>query len=290
MSRTEGRVLGVTKIVDRGPAAIRWDLVILGDGYRSEEIQKYATDVDMIVESILSEAPFDDLRAAINVNRVDVVSNESGAGDLCSDLRRATFFDSNFCDHGIDRLLVTSVSTALDVAINAVPEMNATLMVVNSDIYGGSGGAVPVFSLAPQAFEIALHEIGHSHFALADEYPFLRDCHEPNHDRYAGGEPSEPNVTRSTDGIKWSRLLHSGFTLPTTRNADCSDCDGQASPVPNGTVGAFEGARYFRCGLFRPEFNCRMRELGNPFCAVCQDTIRRVLAPFVPTRRRPVRR
>lgn len=290
MSRADGEVLGVTKIIDHGSSAARWDLVILGDGYQRSEVPKYEHDVDGVVSAILSTPPFDQLRSAINVHRVTVVSHESGAGDLCRGTRRATFFESNFCYAGIERLLVTDVTTALTVAIDAVPEMNATLVMVNTDIYGGSGGVVPVFSTAPDAVEIALHEMGHSHFGLADEYPLLRDCHEPGHGEYLGGEPSEPNVTMNSQAIKWATLITSGAPLPTSRNPDCTDCDRQPSSVPAGTVGSFEGARYYRCGLYRPEFNCRMRALRHPFCAVCQDTIRRVLGPFSATRRRAVRR
>ncbi|WP_055645501.1 M64 family metallopeptidase [Streptomyces venezuelae] len=56
-------------------------------------------------------------------------------------------------------------------------------------------------------------------------------------------------------------------------------CDPQANPVAAGTIGAFEGAGYYHCGLYRPAFNCMMRNL-TPFCAVCQGVIRRTLLPF----------
>jgi hypothetical protein len=290
MSRADGQILGVTKIVDSGSSANRWDLVILGDGYQEHEIVTYEREVDRVAAAMLSTPPFDQLRAAINVHRVTVVSRESGASDLCRDTRRATFFDSAFCYDRIERLLVTDTRTALEVALDAVPEMNATLMVVNTSTYGGSGGIVSVFSTAPEAVEIALHEMGHSHFGLADEYPSLRDCHEEGHGQYAGAEPGEPNVSTHPDARKWANLVTPGVALPTTRNPDCSDCDHQPSPIREGTVGAFEGARYYRCGMFRPSYDCRMRTLGPPFCAICQATIRRVLAPFLPTRRRAVGR
>jgi len=69
--------------------------------------------------------------------------------------------------------------------------------------------------------------------------------------------------------------------MPTTSNADCTHCDPQSSPVPAGTVGTFEGAQYFHCGKFRPEFNCKMRALGIPFCAVCQEIIRNTFSPYL---------
>jgi hypothetical protein len=55
-------------------------------------------------------------------------------------------------------------------------------MIVNSDQFGGTGGAVPVCSVAGGAVDIALHEMGHSYFGLADEYPYLRGCDEADHE------------------------------------------------------------------------------------------------------------
>ena len=146
------------------------------------------------------------------------------------------------------------------------------LVIVNSPVYGGSGGAVATFSKAPGAMEIALHEMGHSAFGFADEYESYAGCGiDVGHDHHPGIEPSQPNVTvnpnRAT--IKWANLILAGTAVPTTINADCSICDPQPSPVPTGTVGAFEGADYYHCGCYRAEFNCRMRALYNPFCAVC---------------------
>jgi hypothetical protein len=284
-----GRVLGHQTLVDNGPRAQRWDLVLLGDGYTAAELPKYRSDAQAIVDHILATPPFNELLPAINVHRVDVASDESGAGDRCTGVRRATFFTSEFCAFNIPRLLVADPLRAIDVATDAIPEMNATLLMVNTDTYGGSGGAVPVFSLAASAFEIALHEMGHSFFGLADEYSYLSGCSEADHDRAPAGEPVEPNVTSRLNPIEWQALVTA--PVPTMANPDCTRCDDRASTAAPGAVGAFEGAKYFKCGLYRPEFNCRMRELGHPFCAVCRNTIHRVLEPFKPkpkNRRRAV--
>ena len=50
-------------------------------------------------------------------------------------------------------------------------------------------------------------------------------------------------------------------------NPACSTVDTRPSPVPTGTVGLFEGAHYYHCGAFRPEYDCKMRALSVPFCA-----------------------
>ena len=104
-------------------------------------------------------------------------------------------------------------------------------------------------------------------------------------DNYSGGEPSQPNVTINTNRstIKWNAQLTSTTdALPTTSNPDCTKRDAQANPKAADYVGAYEGADYFHCGCYRPSFNCRMRELNNPFCGVCQAVIRSTLQPFLP--------
>ena len=71
-------------------------------------------------------------------------------------------------------------------------------------------------------------------------------------------------------------------------NRDCATVDTRPSTAPSGTVGLFEGAHYYHCDAYRPEYNCKMRELGQPFCRVCRDAIARRIpappsAPMAPT-------
>ena len=143
-----------------------------------------------------------------------------------------------------------------------------------------------MFSLAGNATEIALHELGHTAFGLADEYDNYAGCGsgETGRDHHPAIEPAQPNVTiastRST--IKWRNLILASTPVPTTRNPDCTQCDTQSSPVPDGRVGAFEGAHYYHCRAYRPEYRCKMYELGRPFCAVCRRAILARLPTTVP--------
>ena len=159
------------------------------------------------------------------------------------------------------------------------------MAMVNTPIYGGGGGAVATFSLAPGANEIGIHEMGHTAFGLADEYEYWAGCGvDTDRNNHPAVEPAQPNVTIDSNRatIKWGDLIDAATPMPTTSNADCSQCDSQPSPVAAGTVGAFEGAHYYHCDAFRPEFDCRMRALNQEFCAVCQRVIRTTLWPFVP--------
>jgi hypothetical protein len=76
MTTADGSVLGTTKIVDNGPSTLRWDLVIMGDGYRSSQMAQYEADVQRFVDHMFETPPFDELRPAINVHRVNVTSTE----------------------------------------------------------------------------------------------------------------------------------------------------------------------------------------------------------------------
>jgi hypothetical protein len=287
MTIADGTVLGTTKVVNNCSSALMWDLVVMGDGYNRDQMPQYEANVQGFVDTMFRTPPFDELRSAINVHRVNVASTGSGADDpaACggSGVTARTYFDATFCGDGrIRRLLTVNNTTALSTTGAQVPQWNAVLVVVNSTVYGGSGGAVGTFSLAPGAEEIALHELGHSAFRLADEYEYFRGCASGETDRnnHPAGELAEVNVTTNTNRatLKWRNLITAPETpWPTTGNANCARCDPQTSPVPAGKVGLFEGAHYHHCGAFRPEFNCKMRVLGKPFCAVCRERIRWVI-------------
>ena len=290
MGTSDGTILGSTKIVDAGPAQQRWNLVIVSEGYRSSEMGQFAVDAQQFANTLLATAPFDRLRAAINIYRVDVTSTDSGAKDptKCggTGAKPRTYFDATFCTNGIRRLLVAKNGRAVNVVGKQVPQWHMALLAVNSPVYGGSGGAVATFSKAPGAVEIALHEIGHSAFGFADEYEYYTGCaSDSGHNNHSGSEPGQPNITTNQNRAttKWRSLIQTSTAVPTTKNANCAGCDPQPTPVPAGTIGLFEGADYYHCGVYRPEFNCRMRNINNPFCGVCQQVIVKKLTAFLPT-------
>jgi hypothetical protein len=293
VTTADGVVLGSTAVVDHGPSDHRMDLVVLSDGYRAEQLGDFARAVDAFCERLFATAPFDLLRGAVNVHRVDVASTDSGADDpaSCEDGTSGTgrvartFFDATFCGCGSRRLLTVDTQTALSVAWDRVPGFDMVFVHVNEPRYGGSGGPVAVFSAHPQAPLVALHEMGHTAFGLADEYPAKAGCSVPDagHDVHPGPEPDYPNVTLDPlrGRLKWSDLVDAGTSLPTMRTPDPARCDVRPSPLPAGTVGAFEGADYHRAGVYRPEYDCMMRTLGAPFCAVCRREIRRQVLRYI---------
>ena len=192
MGSADGHVAGVTAVVDNGPDGLRWNLVLVGDGYREPELPTYAADVDRWVALLRATDPFAACFPAINVHRVDVVSADSGADDPvdCGGTGAAprTYFDATFCGAGpagarFPRLLTVDAGRALATATARVRARHQVVCLVNSTRYGGSGGTVAVASTHPAAAEIALHELGHSAFGLADEYAGGSPA----------GRPAEPN-------------------------------------------------------------------------------------------------
>jgi hypothetical protein len=288
MGTGDGRVIGTTKIVDNGPDNARWNLVIVGDGYREAELATYRTDVTNFVNRLRTTAPLDTLFDGINVHRVEVASTESGADDptQCggTGATRRTYFDATFCSVGpggvrYERLLTVDTALALSVASAQVPRRHQVLCIVNSSKYGGAGGTVAVTSTHASAPEIAIHELGHSAFGLADEYG-------GNGTGTPAGEPSQPNVTRNTNrtGHKWGTLIAAATPMPSQCNPSCtgSTCRPPATPPLPGAVGTYEGGIYSDCTTYRPLPDCYMRTLGRPFCPVCARVIRQVLRPFQP--------
>ena len=288
MTTSDGYVVGTTKVVDHGPSSARWNLVIVGDGYRASELTQYHTDVQNFLTTFRATPPFDgELFCGINIYRVDVVSTDSGADDpnTCTGGTGATantYFDATFCSVGpggvrLERLLTINSNLAKSVgAAQVPPRPHQVLCIVNSNKYGGSGGEVATCSTT--AAEIGIHEMGHSAFGLADEYG-------GNGTGTPAGEPPKPNVTRDTNRAtnKWRTLIAATTPMPSQCDANCtvSTCVSPTTPPAAGAVGTYEGAIYSNCNTYRPLPSCYMRDYA-PFCPVCAGVIRQTLQPYLP--------
>ena len=291
MGTSDGAVLGSTQIVNKGSTAERFNLVLVSEGYQANQMAQFASDAQAFVTTLDATAPFTDFRCAFNVFRVDVTSADSGADDPAAcggtGATARTYFDASFCNAGIRRLLECDTASVRNVVGRLVPAWHQLLVLVNSPVYGGSGGTIATFAVNGNWQQVALHEMGHAAYGFADEYEYWAGCGvDPagSRDHHPAGEPAEPNVTLDANHatIKWADLIASGTPMPTMPNPDCTQCNRGPSPVPAGTVGAFEGAHYYHCGCYRPEYECRMRDIGYEFCAVCQRVIRNTMEFYHP--------
>jgi hypothetical protein len=301
---SDGTVIGATKIVDHGPDAQRYTIVLIGEGYQQSEQTKFAQDAQHFVDVFFDTPPFKTNCSIFNVWRIDVASTDSGADDpaTCNDgstgsgAMPKTYFDATFCGDGnIRRLLTSNNATAISVANVQVPGWDSVVVIVNSTEYGGSGGQIATTSISGTDWPlIAIHEYGHSAFALGDEYEYYAGCGvDPpgTHDNHTAVEPAAANLTVETNAalVKWHTLFYPGIAIPTTTNADCTKCDPQGDPFPGEQrVGLYEGADYFHCKAYRPVFDCKFRHLSADFCPVCRQRMLQVLQPFQPANSPPV--
>ena len=286
MSEADGTVIGLQKIADAGSPEQCWNMVVVSDGYTQAQMPKFASDAIAIRDRLLQEPPFDRplIRDVINIYRLDVASAQQGADKPnCGDgggtgQRVNTYFDSTFCsDAKTERLLYGNSALAVRAVAAAMPQWHQIIVLVNDSERGGAGGNVAWFSNGGTDWrEVAIHELGHSAFGLADEYDYGGPGHWP------GGEPPEPNVSAMADPaqVKWRQLVNAPAGSPTRRNPNCAASDPGPSGLPAGTIGTFEGAKYTHCGAFRPSWNCMMRMTSAPFCAVCHDRIVQVMGRF----------
>lgn len=285
MSTSDGYVVGSTKVVDHGADNLRWNLVIVGDGYQADELDTYHTDVENFLAQFRTTPPLDEMFCGINVHRIDVVSTESGADDPgCGGnpaVTADTYFDATFCSlwsgAPLERLLTIDSASALSVAGSYVPMYHQVLCIVNSNKYGGAGGTVATASTNASSAEIAIHEIGHSAFGLADEYGGSGSA--------PAAEPPKPNMTLDTNRAtnKWGDLIAASTPMPSQCDGSCasSTCVAPASPPAAGSVGTYEGGLYTDCNTYRPLPSCYMRDYA-PFCPVCSRVIVQTLQPFQP--------
>lgn len=241
-----------------GPAAERFNIAVLGDGYRAEDQTKLKTDAQGIIDYVFGVTPLKQYAAFFNVKLVHVVSNENGADNGSYGATRDTALGAYFNCDNIDRLLCIDDGKAAVAAAQDVPEYNFAIVIVNDPKYGGSGGPVCASSSNEQSFEVLAHEIGHSLARLADEYSYegnqapcdpQQDCREAN-----------ATVRTSREQIKWHDWIEQGTPLPTP-----------ATQAYANATGLFEGARYTPMGVYRPQQNCKMRDLGADYCSVCSE-------------------
>src|SRR6266576_3134593 len=138
---SNGEVLGITKLADAGDPKLRWNVVIVSEGYRSAEMAQFKTDADQFANTFLTTVPYDRLGTAINIYRVDVTSTDSGARDPTgcggTGAKPKTYFDASFCTSGIRRLLVGNSGRVIKVISKLLPQWHMALLQVNSSIHGG---------------------------------------------------------------------------------------------------------------------------------------------------------
>lgn len=312
---TEGRELPfrVASLMKNGNPSDKVDIVILGDGYSRQDIQKFREDAKHFNDVMFGTKPFSNRSKDFNVWMVEAISEESGIDIPDKNVWTKNLLGTKYNTFGSARYVLTEDNKTLrDVA--ALAPYDFICILINDTRYGG-GGIYNLYATTYSKEEVKgqewqmdymyVHEFGHSFGGLGDEYYSSSTAYS---EFYAAGvEPWEPNITALVDkgNLKWKDFATAGIQVPTPWEKAAYDSVGRLrgkldrlatdyyekreplhqaeltilqKSVSAGTVGAFEGAGYANKGLYRPSVDCRMFSLSLvDFDPVCSAAIKRVI-------------
>jgi len=254
-----------------GPSVKRLNIVVLAEGYTTNQASLFLYDATNAVNNLLAQPPYQEYKMYFNAYAIFVASTESGSDHPISGTFKNTYFNSSFDSYGIPQLLTIPPNNyngsysqgqgRVDMLLAALmPEFDLVLMVVNDPEYGGSGSdscsAIAVTSVNLFASEIVAHETGHALGGLADEYDY--------------GPPAghvwteKPNATAVTNHplVKWNAWILGSTPLPTPESSENA-----------ALVGLFQGAQYVASGWYRPKLDCKMKSFFTGFCEVCSEQL-----------------
>jgi hypothetical protein len=299
-----------------GDPAHRVDVVILGDGYTSDEAGKFEADARRLTEYMFTIEPFKKRSGDFNVRAINPPAAVSGTNRPSNGTFRHSPSGTRFDAFRSERYILAFDNPGLRELIQHVP-YEFIFILANSETYGG-GGIYNLFATvavdSDWADYVFVHEFGHHFAALADEYYTSDVAYQASAER---PEPWEPNVTAMHDPetLKWGHLVEEGTPLPTSwpkSEFEAFQAEYQAkrrqlraenrpesemnqlfaserdfttglfseNPETNTIIGAFEGANYAARGYYRSQMDCMMFTRHDVFCRVCSDAIEQVIDQY----------
>ncbi len=263
---------------ESGPSNLRYDIVVIGDGYTQEELATtYASHVNHLTGRMFTRRskgatePFRAYRSMYNVHRIHLASNESGIDDPGNSIEKDTALDGlNTCATiGNTHCFVdlAKAKAAVDKALMGsdiqpdviVVVLNSTEALAHAE--QNSMGRFAIYSGGPvdqnpvvDVSERALRELARAMTGA--------DYTSGGGGAYMGAEPEAPNLTSAMDGSKWSHWM--GF------NPSGDDIE---------AIGVFPGGGGFDSNIYRPSRNSKLRDaVPGPYDAVTREAI--ILATF----------
>jgi len=128
----------VMTLADHGSPHDKVDILILGDGYRSADLEKFRQDARHFNDVMFSTAPFKNRKNDFNVRAIEVVSADSGIDKPDKKIWKRTALGTGYNTFGSARYVLTTDNTALRDIAGAAP-YDFILILVNDDRYGGGG-------------------------------------------------------------------------------------------------------------------------------------------------------
>lgn len=245
----------VRKIVDSGRSDLESIVItFMGDGFTAAEQSTFITAATNSANSLINQYPMSLYKDYFNIYAVEVISAESGVSNDVSNLNDPNnnpsvnnYFGSSYWYDGITERMLYIKNGSKAESLKRDGSV-LTVIICNSQRWGGSAASVACSSLSSGYENIVSHEFGHAFANLADEY-FWR-----------GREAVNMTKNGNASTIKWSKWIDSSATGIYKIGA-----------FPYGISG--EEAQWYR-----PHQNCKMRFSDSSFCAVCSEEIVRILA------------
>lgn len=272
ITREETLKVKTSKIYGSGEPRNSVDLAFIAEGYTEGEMEKFRADVKMMADALFAEAPYNEYRDRFNIWAVESVSQNSGTDIPGKKIYSNTSLNSTFYTFDVDRYLTTTDIRSVNDYAASVPHDNI-IVLINSEMYGG-GGVYNYYSGTtaghPLSKIVFIHEFGHGFAGLADEYYSSTVAYDEFYPLNV--EPWEPNITTMVNFEgKWKNLIKPGTPVPTPPEEKYMN-----------TTGLFEGGGYSAKGIFRPEFDCRMKS-NSPkgYCTVCREAVKKTIEYYI---------
>lgn len=266
--RTVDRPALPMRVLHRATHLSPISVVILAEGYSAEEADSFYSHAQAFVDEVLSYEPFAGYASRWQFTAVCPAAAQSGVSVPLEGKWIDTPFGSHFSTFHMDRYLTSPRVWDIASAADAVP-WGHIVVLANTSTYGG-GGIFNSYALTAARNEqfrpVSVHEFGHSFGGLGDEYFYDDDDLDQTYPLDV--EPWEPNITTLVDfASKWQHLLAEDTPVPT-----------KPYSFNDYPVGVYEGGGYRTKGIYRPAYECRMRNNSYPtFCPACRDMLERMI-------------
>lgn len=304
-----GKIYQSFPVFENGSPNTKVDIVILGDGYSNDEMEKFHKDVERLTAELFRVEPFKSRKSDFNVRAVETPAAASGVNKPHPGVFKRTPLSMTYSAFDSERYALACDNRTIRDVASTVP-YDYMFILINEKTYGG-GGIFNLYSTVAvdNAFSdyIFVHEFGHCFAGLADEYYTSSVAYEVPE---VNIEPWEPNVTALQDpeNLKWKDLVEPGTPIPTPWDKEKFDTFSmeiqkertalRAAKVPESevealfmrekkemlemigemeyrnTTGAFEGANYTQYGQYRSAIDCIMFTRNKQeFCPACRKAI-----------------
>ncbi|MCF8369727.1 MAG: IgA Peptidase M64 [Bacteroidales bacterium] len=308
--------LNVYTILDNGSPSEKVDIVLLGDGYTENEMEKFRQDAHRLSNELFAVQPYKSNKTSFNVRAVETPSEISGVNRPHPQVFKRTPLSISYSSFDSERYALSYDNRTIRDVAATVP-YDFMVILINEKTYGG-GGIYHLYATVAvdNKFSdyIFVHEFGHHFAALADEYYTSSVSYEMGEITV---EPWEANITAliNPKELKWKHQVDKSTPLPTPWDKEKYDAfsyeiqaarkDLRAKKVPesevealferekrestsildnmeySGKVGAFEGGGYMQFGLYRPFADCIMFTRNKQmFCPVCRDALSEVIQQY----------